>query len=312
MEAPNNDQTIQTYYLTARQILDRGLDLLGLDERFRVKNKSSTQVERFKKHYGPHPFHVARIWIDLLTTDIVEAKIQDPSKAKIDHLLMALHFVKCYNEETQHATTFKQTEKTARKWTWAYIQKLAALKALKIKWLDDWKGVVFIASVDGTHCPINEPIDPVLRKNKKWYSHKSNAPAQNWEIALHIYEDRILHTFCSGPAGEYNDIETFRLKLRNMIPNGKKVIADKGYRGEEVREAVFSTANSLDTAEVKEFKGRVRSRHESLNGYLKRYNCLATRFRHGIEKHKQAFDAVSVLVQYEIDDGPHKVALFEA
>ena len=82
------------------------------------------------------------------------------------------------------------------------------------------------------------------------------------------------------------------------------VVADHGYCGNE--KIIY--ANSSDTAEVSDFKGRARSRQEAFNAKIKRFKCLSTRFRHGIESHKKFFYAVCVICQYQLENGS---ALFD-
>jgi len=79
-----------------------------------------------------------------------------------------------------------------------------------------------------------------------------------------------------------------------------KVIGDNGYRGER---GVVSTPNAHDPEELRKFKSRARARHESFNGRIKNFRCLDVRFRHGIAKHKMVFEAVCVIVQYQLENG---------
>jgi hypothetical protein len=167
---------------SVRQVLDRGLEARRISK---GRKQTSRQVTIFKKHFGSHPYQVARVWRDLVQTDIPEAKI-NPKKESLDHLFIALHFLRCYNDEEQNAKTFNCDVQTARKWQWIFVKKLSALKQLKIFWPDNWYGAVFIISVDGTHCSVFEPIDPIWRKAKRWFSKKLNGPGVNYEIALHI------------------------------------------------------------------------------------------------------------------------------
>jgi hypothetical protein len=54
---------------------------------------------------------------------------------------------------------------------------------------------------------------------------------------------------------------------------------------------------------VAKFKSRARARHESFNGRLKFFDILQNTFRHGEARHKIAFEAVCVIVQYQMDNG---------
>jgi hypothetical protein len=92
----------------------------------------------------------------------------------------------------------------------------------------------------------------------------------------------------------------FRDKLMAKIPAGKRVIADKGYRGEP---AIISTPNPHDPPDVRHFNSRTRARHESFNARIKNFSCLEERFRHGIDKHRICFKAICVIVQYQLENG---------
>ena len=45
------------------------------------------------------------------------------------------------------------------------------------------------------------------------------------------------------------------------------------------------------------------ARHETFNQHLKTFDCLMTKFCHGIENHKSAFEAVCAITMYEIESG---------
>jgi DDE superfamily endonuclease len=173
----------------------------------------------------------------------------------------------------------------------------------KIKWIFDENPqepndneAILIASVDGTHCRINEPRnDP----NTQYYSYKHNGPGLTYELGLALHEDRLV--WINGPfkAGE-PDIAVFRKPggLGDMIPPGRKVIADKGYRGEPDK---ISTPNPHDSVTAELYKRRARARHETFNKQIKAFKILGEQFRHELSCHKIAFEAVCVLIQYDIE-----------
>ena len=61
---------------------------------------------------------------------------------------------------------------------------------------------------------------------------------------------------------------------------------------------------------VKEFFARAKSGQETINTRLKSFNVLSGRFRHGkgaedkLEAHQRIFEAVCVLVRYELKFHP--------
>jgi len=102
------------------------------------------------------------------------------------------------------------------------------------------------------------------------------------------------------PPGRYNDITVFRSHLKDKIPNGRRVIADLGYRG---KVDIVSTKNEFDPHEISEFKDRVMVRHETFNKRIKIFGCMSNKFRHGFKNHKVAFEAICVILIYEIENG---------
>jgi hypothetical protein len=178
---------------------------------------------------------------------------------------------------------------------------------LQIKWLFDTEGIdeTFILSVDGVHCKIMEPrTDP----GSKWYSVKSNGAGLAYELAIAINHNQLCWINGPFPAGT-NDMSIFKKPngLRSRMPRGKRVIADEGYVGEPW---MLSTRNPLDSTPLKDFKRRAKGRQESFNSRIKCFNILKHEFRgkgsQGVgklEKHKRAFEACCILVQYEMGNG---------
>lgn len=157
---------------------------------------------------------------------------------------------------------------------------------------------VFIATVDGTHCPIQEPRK---QPSSTWYSPKINGPAAAYEVAISTQRSEIV--WINGPfPGGKPDISIFREPdgLSTIIPPGRMLIGDQGYRGDDR----ISIRTRFDTLELRNFRQRACARQETINSRLKSFKVLSTDFRHGFENHKKAFEAVCVLVQYEIT-GPH-------
>lgn len=225
---------------------------------------------------------------------------EEAGKAKSFRCFMAaLQFLKCYPEEDVRSALFDMDKNTLRDFSWHYVEMIASLKQFKIVWPNHWDET-FIITVDGTHCPVNEPRDPNVRKNPKHFSHKFKLPGVNYEIALAIWDNKCVHAKTQDEAS-VNDLTAFRAELKGKIPAGKRVVADRAYISKDVAEIV-SVPNSLDSDEVKQFKSEARSRHETFNARLKAYNCLTHKFRHGVVKHQVCFFAVLVMVQYAIED----------
>ena len=118
-----------------------------------------------------------------------------------------------------------------------------------------------------------------------------------------MYDNALV--WLSGPfKASMHDLTIFRAAngLKEMIPQGKRVIADNGYTSTQ-EQGILSTPNSHDIREVRKFKSRARARHESFNGKVKNFRCLAEQFRHGVSNHKIVFEAVCIIVQYQLENG---------
>lgn len=303
---------------TASQMLKAGLDLARIGAERQARLSKSTKCRKFKSHFGCHPLHAARAWRDIVTASDNSPYHVPEDRAKVQYFLAALNFLKCYQTYDVRADLIGENEKTVCAEAWYFTKKIAALRHKKIVWPsdDEWK-TIFIVSVDGTHCRINEPRDPDVRKNPKHYSHKDHHAGLNYEIAIHIFESRVVHAKVGSRASSH-DITEFRKELKEKIPPGKRVIADKAYTNAE-EEHILSTYNQFDADAVKQFKKRVRARHESFNAIMKEWRCLDIRYRHGrnktdgCEEHQRCFDAVLVMCQYLIEDtGDAGRPLFDA
>ena len=148
-----------------------------------------------------------------------------------------------------------------------------------------------------------------MSKNPKLYSHKFHQAALAYEIALSIRESKVVHI--NGPfdasihdkaifVDERIDEDGMPTGLKNKIPDKKKAIGDKGYRG---LNGIVSTPNSHDPEDVRKFKSRARARQEAFNARLKTFACLKDDFRHQRPKHKIVFEAVVVICQYQMEFG---------
>jgi len=135
-------------------------------------------------------------------------------------------------------------------------------------------------------------------------SHKFGKKAAfAYELALSTVEHKLC--WMSGPfLGGTNDKLMFKESgLQNLLVNSnKKAVADSGYDGLEG----VSLPNPHDTWKVKEFKKRARARHENFNGRIKNFGILSQTFRHKkdrMQKHQTVFEAVCVIVQYQMENG---------
>jgi len=253
--------------------------------------------------YGSDPEPLAEMWVDLQTTEIESARME-LTVDMLDDFLMAHNFLFNYVSGEMMAGIWKLCKDTVRPRAWTYVCKIAMLKFEKITWPEEWYcngHPIFLFSVDGTHLDICEPMHPTMSKNPDYYSHKSKNPAYNYELALSLWESRIV--WINGPyPASVHDISVFRMEggLKEQIPNGSRGVGDKGYSGES---QYISGPNSHDTKDVRDFKGRARARQEALNAKIKAFGCMKNEYKHGPDNHRMLFEAVCVVIQYQMENG---------
>ena len=159
---------------------------------------------------------------------------------------------------------------------------------------------VFLLTVDGVHCRVHEPKHPTQSKDKSYYSHKFEQSGLNYELGMSVFENKLV--WMNGPfKASRHDITIYRKAgLQNMIPEGYRVVADRGYVGEPTQ---ICTPNSHDPAELRKFKSRARAGHETFNAHIKNFRCPEERFRHGVNNHKTVFEALCIICQYQLENG---------
>jgi DDE superfamily endonuclease len=286
---------------TAAEILTMGLLAKGFSEERLGKNNTDRKYEWFQSAFGCSPVVVARMWTDLQTTEVEEARV-DAKEGSIKDFLNTLDWLKSYQSETQREGPTGLSSKTLRKRCWSYCRKLQALKAEKIFFpLDYPDDTIWIMTVDGTHFAVNEPRHAEFSQDKKHFSHKKGRAGWSYELGICLYSSNLIWMNGPFPAGQ-NDKTIFakpeglKDKLKTL---GLKAIGDKFYNGHLDEVSIF---NRMDSPEVKKFKGRALLRHESFNSLLKHFAILDDRFRHvGRESFATCFEAVAVICQYRIE-----------
>ena len=269
------------------------------------KYQPHCNIDRFKKQYGVTPQTAADVWQLLREQPVGHGSRLEPNSKPI-HLLMSFHFLFKYPEEEELGLFFLiLSPKTVGKWTKHYVIKIAGLlDNLMGKMADNHKGLVWIMSVDGVHCPTWE-LRPFSKNNA---SHKFGMkPGFNYELGMSIYEPKLI--WCNGPTqpGLETDLGVFVKRLKFALPAGCRVIADQIYAPE--RDYV-STKKDLDSKEVRLFKNRVCARQENFNQRIKCFKILSTKYRHARAingppelPHKFAMRACCAITQIAINNG---------
>ena len=277
------------------------LQLAGYSPETINKTCKATNADRLSDFCYAGTKTLKELFNDIQDPLLGEFQIKKPNPS---HLVHALYFLKKY--PTTHELAGRcgdGTEKTVINRAWRYIRAIQALKEKKIEWIFNENSSheeFFILSVDGVHCRIYEPR---TQPSSGWYSKKFNKAGLTYEIGVAIYHNKIVWINGPFPVGQ-NDMKVFRKALMAKIPDGRRAIGDEGYRGEPSK---VSTRNTFNSEDVNEFANRVRARHETVNSRLKAFGILNQVFRSKgevrMDKHKTAFEACCVIIQYELDNG---------
>lgn len=303
-DSSESDVNPDVVVFTPSEVMQKGLRLVHYRKKRIQRACRATNVERFKHHFGTTPQLAAQIFEDLQRTDVQEAFLP-PDDAKIDMFLMSLHALKKYPEEMEREGTFDISRRQGREWVFYYLEKIQALKAVKICWPEDNFGDdLWVITVDGTHVWMNEPKHPEWSMDSAFYSHKHGKAGATYELGISLSTNQLVWINGPFPAGQ-SDLKVFKKQhglKRFLESKGKRCIGDGGYPGYP---QVLSTPNALDSKQVAKFKSRALKRHETFNGRIKNFGCLGgIRFRHSLDKFKIMFEAVCVICQYQIEKDP--------
>ena len=143
------------------------------------------------------------------------------------------------------------------------------------------------ASVDGTDFRICEPVP----FNPSFWSHKFRSAGLRYEIAISLTQGSIVWIYGPFPAGAHNDQRIFNSKMRQHLLENEKVLGDAGYGGPKI------VHGSIDGDTNNKQAASLRAYHETINGRIKSFGCIAQRWRHPIQKHHICLFAVANVVQ---------------
>jgi hypothetical protein len=273
--------------LDEAQVMTLGLDLAGFVGRHSTRIVNN---RRFRAHYGIGAASVSAMYNDL-RVEMVQC----------NRFLLALNFLKLYDTEHVLSGRWKLDERMLREIIKDTLLQIQNLKEKKIVW-GEWEDEeLFVISVDGVHCRVRE-----VRKDPgaKWFDHKSHGAGVTYELGIAIRSGNLVWIKGPFPASTH-DITMFRGEaeedatltgvappaqavmplvqpaecLKDKLDADERAIGDTGYRGEPTK---VSITRPGDSAEVKKFKARVKSRHETFNARIKSFNVLNTAFRHAV------------------------------
>jgi len=300
MSDSDSSAGVQVNIITVKDFLHMGLRLAGFSRKRIRRCAEATNCQRFRDRHGPTPKSVAQVWEEMQTTTIAEAFVaaecRDPR-----HCLMALHFVKRCDTESEREATHDEPTMKMRDWRWHFLERIQALKAAKIVWPEPLGDAIWVISIDGVDCWTLEHNHEEHAQDPARHSHKCNKAALRCELGLSLNSNKLI--WMNGPheAGKFSDRKIFRKKLPKKLKALKKMgIADGGHTSCPQQ---LSMPNAHDSKSVRKFKSRALKRQERFNNKTKCCQVLSSRFRHGERRFPVCFEAVCVLCQHDIENG---------
>jgi hypothetical protein len=145
-----------------------------------------------------------------------------------------IHFLRKYPTDDDLESQWNRSAKTCREWIWFYVKKIRALKHQKIVWPTEWEeesNDIWVMSVDGAHCWIDEPRHEESSRDKNLLARVRKA-GMNYELGVAINDSKLV--WMNGPfkagandmklfceAGLKGATSLFSISLQhNIIPNG--------------------------------------------------------------------------------------------
>ncbi|CAB9501717.1 hypothetical protein SEMRO_217_G089630.1 [Seminavis robusta] len=203
--------------VTETQFLELGLEKAGFSKPDRYKPHCA--IERFSKVYGALPVVCQEMWKDLCMSNQVSFRyrLTKHDKKQPRNLLIGLRFLWKGEDFTDLGLFFglkkaSHVSKIAKRWA----GKIQSLLILKTGRLEDHVNspLMMPFSLDCTMCPMTEPR-PFSTIWSAWKF--GGKPGLNYEILLCIDKPKLAWVYGPLPPGRYNDLSTFRKKLKKKF-----------------------------------------------------------------------------------------------
>jgi len=293
--------------LTPGQVLAKGFKAYNGLPNDNDGEMTDKNVNLFKKIHGSNPTVIALMWHDIISNGGAHVHTEKDFKRHLT--VMCFLWAHPKNAEILALAFGVSTRQAQGENLWQWVWMIATQKEHKIIWptkeFENPNSQKFLASVDGVDFKVWEGKHPTLPCDRRNMSHKFKKAAVKYGIAVDIHRSRVV--WLSEPyRGGVHDKTIHIEGLSAKVPEGKLVIANSVCGRENATPAdhkKMALPSSIDKGELHNFKARVRSRHETFNGRIRDFSVLSNTFRHKQDKHKHAFEAVCVTIQYQMENG---------
>ena len=219
--------------MTDVDVLYAGLSWVKYDKQTLESSSYRRNEARFISIYGVGP-HTVEATLRALKGKYPPMCFRDA--------MMALHWLKCYPTFQSMEPTWSRCREYIGPKVKEYVEKIASLKNLKIKFGEFEDDQVIIFTVDGVNFITEEfRMDP----HGKWFDHKSKSSGLKYEFAVSLRKPAIIWINGPFPASKHN-LTVFRGGTKQTkkddwdhealywkIPEGTKAIGDSGYAGQD-------------------------------------------------------------------------------
>lgn len=268
----------------------------------------------FRDLFGMHPESIANIAHEILD-----------NASKVRDLLMTLHYLKCY--PLVHVGSLQ----------WGLHHRTYMNRILEMLHLIDGNLTIELSDrkyhpplsnrglfagihliVDGTVCPINRPSNTEDMLYHLSGKHKS--VCIKYEVGVNVVTGEIV--WVGGPiGGSVHDMLLLRMGgLLDRMEPGEKMLADKGYVGEDESDKILTPTKRDRGMEERDLPVEVQLRNRKIQnvrvlvehsiGRIKRFSILRDRFRNVLEMHGMVFRVCCKLtnldlVYFPLRNAPH-------
>lgn len=299
---------------TQDEVLVRGFRTIKALPDITVDDYNEKNVSRFCGHFGSTPYETSFVWAHLLESTDSGLDVKDKSEKGFKNFLTAMHFLWAKpknNEILSTACGYNCIRHVEGEDLWKYVRAIQSLKSRVIVWphakLRKPNSQIYIGSIDGVDFKTREKANDQFNVDRKTFTYKHHHGGVKYELVVDAFAPKIISI--NGPfEGAVDDRDIYEDKVKDLIPEGKLIVADRGYRRSDEKKYPgwnnkFSLPSLSDSKFLASFKSRLRCRHEGVNGLLVDYAVLHKEFTHPHHKHVVAFEACCVLVQYKMNHG---------
>jgi len=120
------------HFVLPEDFLTLGLSITGWDETKQQRVNEKNKMLQFKSFFASSPESLTELYLDLQTTNIINARMAD---VKPFYLLLTICWLSRYYSERELCGIFNGIGvTTAREKIWRYTESIAALRPQKVRW----------------------------------------------------------------------------------------------------------------------------------------------------------------------------------